>query len=323
MAIEFTSKKVSVINPEYAYVMRHMDNEPALFTGDFLHKEVPVGHFSFRLQFQTAFLKAEKTLALNQVQKDEFRAEFASFSRAWEEELKVQAAAKAVETLRKAEGIVDSAANAKVAELEARLEKAKDVFKQQKAEIESLKAQLTTAGQAEAVKEVTVQDPALVAENKALKAENAQLKAELAQLKAAKVETQDAEDIFDGEFEIPAIDPAAVTEEEFSFETSNDMAYAFNEEVEEEIPASAEETEEVSAPTVEEETAVDTDYQNNWGQIVFMAGGKLSETTAHKLQDAGLDAAEFEDYKDSLNSYGFSAAEIAEVNVAMAACGWL
>lgn len=321
MAIEFTSKKVSVINPEYAYVMRHMDNEPSLFTGDFLHKEVPVGHFSFRLQFQTAFLKAEKTLALNQVQKDEFRAEFASFSRTWEEELKVQAAAKAVETLRKAEGIVDSAANAKVAELEARLEKAKAVFKQQKAEIESLKAQLTTAGQAEAVKEVTVQDPALVAENKALKAENAQLKAELAQLKAAKV--QDAEDIFDGEFEIPVIDPATVTEEEFSFETSNDMAYAFNEEVEEEIPASAEETEEVSAPTVEEETAVDTDYQNNWGQIVFMAGGKLSETTAHKLQDAGLDAAEFEDYKDSLNSYGFSAAEIAEVNAAMAACGWL
>ena len=240
MAIEFTSKKVSVINPEYAYVMRHMDNEPSLFTGDFLHKEVPVGHFSFRLQFQTAFLKAEKTLALNQVQKDEFRAEFASFSRTWEEELKVQAAAKAVETLRKAEGIVDSAANAKVAELEARLEKAKAVFKQQKAEIESLKAQLTTAGQAEAVKEVTVQDPALVAENKALKAENAQLKAELAQLKAAKV--QDAEDIFDGEFEIPVIDPATVTEEEFSFETSNDMAYAFNEEVEEEIPASAEET---------------------------------------------------------------------------------
>ena len=321
MAIEFTSKKVSVINPEYAYVMRHMDNEPSLFTGDFLHKEVPVGHFSFRLQFQTAFLKAEKTLALNQVQKDEFRAEFASFSRTWEEELKVQAAAKAVETLRKAEGIVDSAANAKVAELEARLEKAKAVFKQQKAEIESLKAQLTTAGQAEAVKEVTVQDPALVAENKALKAENAQLKAELAQLKAAKV--QDAEDIFDGEFEIPVIDPATVTEEEFSFETSNDMAYAFNEEVEEEIPASAEETEEVSASTVEEETAVDTDYQNNWGQIVFMAGGKLSETTAHKLQDAGLDAAEFEDYKDSLNSYGFSAAEIAEVNAAMAACGWL
>lgn len=321
MAIEFTSKKVSVINPEYAYVMRHMDNEPSLFTGDFLHKEVPVGHFSFRLQFQTAFLKAEKTLALNQVQKDEFRAEFASFSRTWEEELKVQAAAKAVETLRKAEGIVDSAANAKVAELEARLEKAKAVFKQQKAEIESLKAQLTTAGQAEAVKEVTVQDPALVAENKALKAENAQLKAELAQLKAAKV--QDAEDIFDGEFEIPVIDPATVTEEEFSFETSNDMAYAFNEEVEEEIPASAEETEEVSAPTVEEETAVDTDYQNNWGQIVFMAGGKLSETTAHKLQDAGLDAAEFEDYKDSLNSYGFSAAEIAEVNAAMVACGWL
>ena len=89
------------------------------------------------------------------------------------------------------------------------------------------------------------------------------------------------------------------------------------------IPASAEETEEVSAPTVEEETAVDTDYQNNWGQIVFMAGGKLSETTAHKLQDAGLDAAEFEDYKDSLNSYGFSAAEIAEVNAAMVACGWL
>lgn len=311
MAIEFTSKKVSVINPEYAYVMRHMDNEPSLFTGDFLHKEVPVGHFSFRLQFQTAFLKAEKTLALNQVQKDEFRAEFASFSRTWEEELKVQAAAKAVETLRKAEGIVDSAANAKVAELEARLEKAKAVFKQQKAEIESLKAQLTTAGQAEAVKEVTVQDPALVAENKALKAENAQLKAELAQLKAAKVE--DAEDIFDGEFEIPVIDPATVTEEEFSFETSNDMAYAFNEEVEEEIPASA----------VEEETAVDTDYQNNWGQIVFMAGGKLSETTAHKLQDAGLDAAEFEDYKDSLNSYGFSAAEIAEVNAAMVACGWL
>ena len=321
MAIEFTSKKVSVINPEYAYVMRHMDNEPSLFTGDFLHKEVPVGHFSFRLQFQTAFLKAEKTLALNQVQKDEFRAEFASFSRTWEEELKVQAAAKAVETLRKAEGIVDSAANAKVAELEARLEKAKAVFKQQKAEIESLKAQLTTAGQAAAVKEVTVQDPALVAENKALKAENAQLKAELAQLKAAKV--QDAEDIFDGEFEIPVIDPATVTEEEFSFETSNDMAYAFNEEVEEEIPASAEETEEVSAPTVEEETAVDTDYQNNWGQIVFMAGGKLSETTAHKLQDAGLDAAEFEDYKDSLNSYGFSAAEIAEVNAAMVACGWL
>ena len=321
MAIEFTSKKVSVINPEYAYVMRHMDNEPSLFTGDFLHKEVPVGHFSFRLQFQTAFLKAEKTLALNQVQKDEFRAEFASFSRTWEEELKVQAAAKAVETLRKAEGIVDSAANAKVAELEARLEKAKAVFKQQKAEIESLKAQLTTAGQAEAVKEVTVQDPALVAENKALKAENAQLKAELAQLKAAKV--QDAEDIFDGEFEIPVIDPATVTEEEFSFETSNDMAYAFNEEVEEEIPASAEETEEVSAPTVEEETAVDTDYQNNWGQIIFMAGGKLSETTAHKLQDAGLDAAEFEDYKDSLNSYGFSAAEIAEVNAAMVACGWL
>ena len=321
MAIEFTSKKVSVINPEYAYVMRHMDNEPSLFTGDFLHKEVPVGHFSFRLQFQTAFLKAEKTLALNQVQKDEFRAEFASFSRTWEEELKVQAAAKAVETLRKAEGIVDSAANAKVAELEARLEKAKAVFKQQKAEIESLKAQLTTAGQAEAVKEVTVQDPALVAENKALKAENAQLKAELAQLKAAKV--QDAEDIFDGEFEIPVIDPATVTEEEFSFETSNDMAYAFNEEVEEEIPASAEETEEVSAPTVEEETAVDTDYQNNWGQIVFMAGGKLSETTAHKLQDAGLDAAEFKDYKDSLNSYGFSAAEIAEVNAAMVACGWL
>ena len=321
MAIEFTSKKVSVINPEYAYVMRHMDNEPSLFTGDFLHKEVPVGHFSFRLQFQTAFLKAEKTLALNQVQKDEFRAEFASFSRTWEEELKVQAAAKAVETLRKAEGIVDSAANAKVAELEARLEKAKAVFKQQKAEIESLKAQLTTAGQAEAVKEVTVQDPALVAENKALKAENAQLKAELAQLKAAKV--QDAEDIFDGEFEIPVIDPATVTEEEFSFETSNDMAYAFNEEVEEEIPASAEETEEVSVPTVEEETAVDTDYQNNWGQIVFMAGGKLSETTAHKLQDAGLDAAEFEDYKDSLNSYGFSAAEIAEVNAAMVACGWL
>lgn len=321
MAIEFTSKKVSVINPEYAYVMRHMDNEPSLFTGDFLHKEVPVGHFSFRLQFQTAFLKAEKTLALNQVQKDEFRTEFASFSRTWEEELKVQAAAKAVETLRKAEGIVDSAANAKVAELEARLEKAKAVFKQQKAEIESLKAQLTTAGQAEAVKEVTVQDPALVAENKALKAENAQLKAELAQLKAAKV--QDAEDIFDGEFEIPVIDPATVTEEEFSFETSNDMAYAFNEEVEEEIPASAEETEEVSAPTVEEETAVDTDYQNNWGQIVFMAGGKLSETTAHKLQDAGLDAAEFEDYKDSLNSYGFSAAEIAEVNAAMVACGWL
>ena len=321
MAIEFTSKKVSVINPEYAYVMRHMDNEPSLFTGDFLHKEVPVGHFSFRLQFQTAFLKAEKTLALNQVQKDEFRAEFASFSRTWEEELKVQAAAKAVETLRKAEGIVDSAANAKVAELEARLEKAKAVFKQQKAEIESLKAQLTTAGQAEAVKEVTVQDPALVAENKALKAENAQLKAELAQLKAAKVE--DAEDIFDGEFEIPVIDPATVTEEEFSFETSNDMAYAFNEEVEEEIPASAKETEEVSAPTVEEETAVDTDYQNNWGQIVFMAGGKLSETTAHKLQDAGLDAAEFEDYKDSLNSYGFSAAEIAEVNAAMVACGWL
>ena len=321
MAIEFTSKKVSVINPEYAYVMRHMDNEPSLFTGDFLHKEVPVGHFSFRLQFQTAFLKAEKTLALNQVQKDEFRAEFASFSRTWEEELKVQAAAKAVETLRKAEGIVDSAANAKVAELEARLEKAKAVFKQQKAEIESLKAQLTTAGQAEAVKEVTVQDPALVAENKALKAENAQLKAELAQLKAAKV--QDAEDIFDGEFEIPVIDPATVTEEEFSFETSNDMAYAFNEEVEEEIPASAEETEEVSAPTVEEETAVDTDYQNNWGQIVFMAGGKLSKTTAHKLQDAGLDAAEFEDYKDSLNSYGFSAAEIAEVNAAMVACGWL
>ena len=321
MAIEFTSKKVSVINPEYAYVMRHMDNEPSLFTGDFLHKEVPVGHFSFRLQFQTAFLKAEKTLALNQVQKDEFRAEFASFSRTWEEELKVQAAAKAVETLRKAEGIVDSAANAKVAELEARLEKAKAVFKQQKAEIESLKAQLTTAGQAEAVKEVTVQDPALVAENKALKAENAQLKAELAQLKAAKV--QDAEDIFDDEFEIPVIDPATVTEEEFSFETSNDMAYAFNEEVEEEIPASAEETEEVSAPTVEEETAVDTDYQNNWGQIVFMAGGKLSETTAHKLQDAGLDAAEFEDYKDSLNSYGFSAAEIAEVNAAMVACGWL
>ena len=321
MAIEFTSKKVSVINPEYAYVIRHMDNEPSLFTGDFLHKEVPVGHFSFSLQFQTAFLKAEKTLALNQVQKDEFRAEFASFSRTWEEELKVQAAAKAVETLRKAEGIVDSAANAKVAELEARLEKAKAVFKQQKAEIESLKAQLTTAGQAEAVKEVTVQDPALVAENKALKAENAQLKAELAQLKAAKV--QDAEDIFDGEFEIPVIDPATVTEEEFSFETSNDMAYAFNEEVEEEIPASAEETEEVSAPTVEEETAVDTDYQNNWGQIVFMAGGKLSETTAHKLQDAGLDAAEFEDYKDSLNSYGFSAAEIAEVNAAMAACGWL
>ena len=321
MAIEFTSKKVSVINPEYAYVMRHMDNEPSLFTGDFLHKEVPVGHFSFRLQFQTAFLKAEKTLALNQVQKDEFRAEFASFSRTWEEELKVQAAAKAVETLRKAEGIVDSAANAKVAELEARLEKAKAVFKQQKAEIESLKAQLTTAGQAEAVKEVTVQDPALVAENKALKAENAQLKAELAQLKAAKV--QDAEDIFDGEFEIPVIDPATVTEEEFSFETSNDMAYAFNEEVEEEIPASAEETEEVSAPTVEEETAVDTDYQNNWGQIVFMAGGKLSETTAHKLQDAGLDAAEFEDYKDSLDSYGFSAAEIAEVNAAMVACGWL
>ena len=159
------------------------------------------------------------------------------------------------------------------------------------------------------------------AENKALKAENAQLKAELAQLKAAKV--QDAEDIFDGEFEIPVIDPATVTEEEFSFETSNDMAYAFNEEVEEEIPASAEETEEVSAPTVEEETAVDTDYQNNWGQIVFMAGGKLSETTAHKLQDAGLDAAEFEDYKDSLNSYGFSAAEIAEVNAAMVACGWL
>ena len=321
MAIEFTSKKVSVINPEYAYVMRHMDNEPSLFTGDFLHKEVPVGHFSFRLQFQTAFLKAEKTLALNQVQKDEFRAEFASFSRTWEEELKVQAAAKAVETLRKTEGIVDSAANAKVAELEARLEKAKAVFKQQKAEIESLKAQLTTAGQAEAVKEVTVQDPALVAENKALKAENAQLKAELAQLKAAKV--QDAEDIFDGEFEIPVIDPATVTEEEFSFEISNDMAYAFNEEVEEEIPASAEETEEVSAPTVEEETAVDTDYQNNWGQIVFMAGGKLSETTAHKLQDAGLDAAEFEDYKDSLNSYGFSAAEIAEVNAAMVACGWL
>ena len=321
MAIEFTSKKVSVINPEYAYVMRHMDNEPSLFTGDFLHKEVPVGHFSFRLQFQTAFLKAEKTLALNQVQKDEFRAEFASFSRTWEEELKVQAAAKAVETLRKAEGIVDSAANAKVAELEARLEKAKAVFKQQKAEIESLKAQLTTAGQAEAVKEVTVQDPALVAENKALKAENAQLKAELAQLKAAKV--QDAEDIFDGEFEIPVIDPATVTEEEFSFETSNDMAYAFNEEVEEEIPASAEETEEVSSPTVEEETAVDTDYQNNWGQIVFMAGGKLSETTAHKLQDAGLDAAEFEDYKDSLNSYGFSAADIAEVNAAMVACGWL
>ena len=321
MAIEFTSKKVSVINPEYAYVMRHMDNEPSLFTGDFLHKEVPVGHFSFRLQFQTAFLKAEKTLTLNQIQKDEFRAEFASFSRTWEEELKVQAAAKAVETLRKAEGIVDSAANAKVAELEARLEKAKAVFKQQKAEIESLKAQLTTAGQAEAVKEVTVQDPALVAENKALKAENAQLKAELAQLKATKV--QDAEDIFDGEFEIPVIDPATVTEEEFSFETSNDMAYAFNEEVEEEIPASAEETEEVSAPTVEEETAVDTDYQNNWGQIVFMAGGKLSETTAHKLQDAGLDAAEFEDYKDSLNSYGFSAAEIAEVNAAMTACGWL
>ena len=321
MAIEFTSKKVSVINSEYAYVIRHMDNEPSLFTGDFLHKEVPVGHFSFRLQFQTAFLKAEKTLALNQVQKDEFRAEFASFSRTWEEELKVQAAAKAVETLRKAEGIVDSAANAKVAELEARLEKAKAVFKQQKAEIESLKAQLTTAGQAEAVKEVTVQDPALVAENKALKAENAQLKAELAQLKAAKVE--DAEDIFDGEFEIPVIDPATVTEEEFSFETSNDMAYAFNEEVEEEIPASAKETEEVSAPTVEEETAVDTDYQNNWGQIVFMAGGKLSETTAHKLQDAGLDAAEFEDYKDSLNSYGFSAAEIAEVNAAMVACGWL
>ena len=321
MAIEFTSKKVSVINPEYAYVMRHMDNEPSLFTGDFLHKEVPVGHFSFRLQFQTAFLKAEKTLTLNQIQKDEFRAEFASFSRTWEEELKVQAAAKAVETLRKAEGIVDSAANAKVAELEARLAKAKEVFKQQKAEIESLKAQLTTAGQAEAVKEVTVQDPALVAENKALKAENAQLKAELAQLKATKV--QDAEDIFDGEFEIPVIDPATVTEEEFSFETSNDMAYAFNEEVEEEIPASAEETEEVSAPTVEEETAVDTDYQNNWGQIVFMAGGKLSETTAHKLQDAGLDAAEFEDYKDSLNSYGFSAAEIAEVNAAMVACGWL
>lgn len=321
MAIEFISKKVSVINPEYAYVMRHMDNEPALFTGDFLHKEVPVGHFSFRLQFQTAFLKAEKTLALNQVQKDEFRAEFASFSRTWEEELKVQAAAKAIETLRKAEGIVDSAANAKVAELEARLAKAKEVFKQQKAEIESLKSQLAAADQA---KEVTVQDPALVAENKALKAENAQLKAELAQLKATKIETQDAEDIFDGEFEIPAIDPATVTEEEeFSFETSNDMAYAFNEEVEEEIPVSAEETEEVSAPTVEEETAVDTDYQNNWGQIVFMAGGKLSEATAHKLQDAGLDAAEFEDYKDSLNSYGFSAAEIAEVNAAMAACGWL
>ena len=42
MAIEFTSKKVSVINPEYAYVMRHMDNEPSLFTGDFLHKEVLV-----------------------------------------------------------------------------------------------------------------------------------------------------------------------------------------------------------------------------------------------------------------------------------------
>ena len=54
-----------------------------------------------------------------------------------------------------------------------------------------------------------------------------------------------------------------------------------------------------------------------------MAGGKLSKTTAHKLQDAGLDAAEFEDYKDSLNSYGFSAAEIAEVNAAMVACGWL
>lgn len=375
MNIQLTNEKKSIYDEKYAYIIRHMDNDPSLYTADLLCNGNIVAHLSYRANncFTKAFIKPEPAWKVNQIQKDKFREEMAVFSQEWDKELEVRKTAAAIETLRKAEGILDSEANAKVAELEERLENAKNTFRQQKAEIESLKAQLTAAGQ---VKEVTVQDPKLIAENEALKAENAQLKAELKKLNASYEEAlkdnefnlahirkleekamakpqsgieeenkyaiknpmvnmsvedilaeDDDDDIFGGDFDIPAVIPAPATvesapakEEEFSFETSDDMAYGFIEEVVEEsqIPEAVEET-----PAIKEETAVDTDYQNNWGQIVFMAGGKLSEATAYRLQDAGLDAADFEDYKDSLNSYGFSAAEISEINAAMAACGWL